>query len=86
MSDGERARYCESITGVASPQAQLLMIAFGRGRGRGGPRGAAREDIEQSLGAHWEITWSGPADEKEFCGLAPRNSSANYYLLRRKRL
>ena len=84
MTDRERARYCESITEVASADAQLLMVAFGRGRGRGGPRGADREDVEESLGARWEITWSGPADESDFCGLAPRNSTASYYLLRRK--
>ena len=84
MSDGERARYCESITEVAAPQAQLLMVVFGRAHGCCPPRGADRHDIEESLGAKWEMTWSGPADEKDLGGLAPSNSTASYYLLSRK--
>lgn len=81
LPDQVRARYGESITRVAAPDARLIMFAFSHNKQPFGPRGAERADIEQNLSPSWTITWSAPETNLPY--RTPRGASATWYLLQR---
>ena len=58
MSDAERQRYNTSITGVAAPDAELLLFSFGPSIRRVPPRGAEAADVENCFAGSWSIVWS----------------------------
>jgi SAM-dependent methyltransferase len=83
LSDDERRQYSASIESVAAPSARLIMFAFGHNWHVLGPRGAEREDIEQSFSPGWKIIRSLPETELPY--RTPRGASATWYLLERVR-
>jgi len=83
MSQDQRTDYVKSITGVAAPNAQLLLFALEpRGFFRLWPRGARRADIERHFLPGWDLTWS--ASEEKMPEKLPPGASAAWYRLKRK--
>jgi SAM-dependent methyltransferase len=81
MSDDERGRYVESITRVATENAQLMLFALGPGRRPMWPRGAQRVDLERHFSPGWTIVGSAPKDGNP--DSLPPGRSATWYRLKR---
>lgn len=80
LSDEERRRYGESVTRVASEDAQLILFAFGPNSFLAGPRGAEQGEIERCLAPNWTIVRSAPVEKLPY--RIPPSASATWYMLR----
>ncbi|ETB43489.1 methyltransferase type 12, partial [Mycobacterium avium 11-0986] len=79
MSDADRDAYVREVTGVAAPQARLLIVAFVPG-GRFGVRGVEDAEMQRRFTADWTLLAAGP--ERELDGA--EKTPARYYLFQRR--
>ncbi|ATA27778.1 methyltransferase [Mycobacterium lepraemurium] len=79
MSDADRDAYVREVTGVAAPQARLLIVAFVPG-GRFGVRGVEDAEMQRRFTTDWTLLAAGP--ERELDGA--EKTPARYYLFQRR--
>lgn len=78
MSDESRDDYVREVTGVAGPDARLLIIAFTPG-GSFGVRGIDQTEIERRFAPLWALVSAGDEADMADNGKPPR-----HYLLQRQ--
>lgn len=84
LRSSERAAYAAGVTGVASPDATLLMFAVDPGRRGPAPRGTDPDQLRRLFGASWHVDQPEPATDVELDGGPLRNAVPSYYTLRRR--
>jgi SAM-dependent methyltransferase len=82
LSTGQRLAAGRVVSGLANPDATLLMLAFGQTRMRSIVGGVSRAEVESAF-ADWSLLWARPADT---AGLGwPLNTTApHWYRFRRR--
>jgi 2-polyprenyl-3-methyl-5-hydroxy-6-metoxy-1,4-benzoquinol methylase len=79
MTDTARDGYVREVTGVAAPDARLLIVAFRTG-GRFSVRGIDRAEIERRFASGWTLLADG--DERELD--RAEKTPSRFYLLSRR--
>lgn len=59
LSDDARDAYVREIGSLVPEGGRLLVLGFGTGRKRRGPRGIDREEVERRFGGGWQLLASG---------------------------
>lgn len=60
LSDEQRAAYARGVTGLAAPDAVLLIMCFARNRVLAGPPGADRSEVEETFAPDWTLDSAEP--------------------------
>lgn len=84
LRPSKRVAYAAGVTGVAAPDATLLMLAVDPGRRGPAPHGTDAEQLRSLFGASWHIEQPVPATDVELDGGPLRNAVPSYYTLRRR--
>jgi SAM-dependent methyltransferase len=83
LTDDQRHAQARGITGLATPTATLLMLAFRPGSRPLLPRGADQSDIERAF-ADWQVIAAEPADTSGMPGPL-KQTAPHWFRLRRVR-
>lgn len=76
MDDGDRAAYVREVTGVAAPDARLVILAFAPGGSFGVP-GITAGEVEQRFTPTWRLMSTG-AEHADH-----RRNPLQYYVFQR---
>jgi SAM-dependent methyltransferase len=82
LSDSERTRCAQGVTGLTGPGSRLLMFAFQPRRLGIGPRGMTADDVHAAFGPTWDVVSVTPETD----GRPPvvmGNARPTWYLLAR---
>ena len=64
LPERARDRYARGVNQLAAPDATILIMCFEPNRKPFGPSGASREDLQQRLGASWNLVDEAAATER----------------------
>ncbi|TMM04384.1 MAG: class I SAM-dependent methyltransferase [Actinobacteria bacterium] len=83
LSDRERERCAQGVTGLTGPGARLLLFAFQPRRLGLGPRGITAEDVQAKFGPTWDVVSVTPDTDLDRIPPWLGNAQPTWYLLAR---
>ena len=83
LSDRERERCAQGVTGLTEPGARLLLFAFQPRRLGLGPRGITAEDVQAKFGPTWDVVSVTPDTDLDRIPPWLGNAQPTWYLLAR---